>query len=351
MNTRLELSIMIALAAILGFLTYLIFKPFLSVLAISGALTIVVYPIFQKLNERLKGRRVIAASLTVALAVLVLVIPLSLISFQVFEEASSTYLNISNVSAATHSSILELAQMKLQAFFPSLNIDLQTYFAEATRWLLSNIGTFFSGTIDFGFKLFLSLVALFYLLKDGEKFMLFVQQVTPLRLEYKQHIIENLVRATRSIMRGSIVVAIVQGLVSGIGFTIAGVPNPALWGTAAGIASFIPGLGTALVIIPVLIYLIVIGSFGWFVFMLIWGGVAVGLVDNFLSPKLIEKGVNVHPLIILFSIIGGISFFGPEGFILGPLCISVLFSLFSLFQKMFSDELVQEQAGNLEIQP
>lgn len=343
MNSRLELSIMIAIAALLGFLTYLIFKPFLSVLAISGALTIVLHPVFEWVNKKFKGRRTLASLATVAFAVLILVVPLSLISFQVFEEATNAYINLSAMSVDNNSNILDILQQKVQGLFPSFNIDFETYVSETSAWLFAHLGAFFSGTIDFGFKIFLSMVALFYFLKDGERFMLFIQETMPLRPEYREHIIDNLVRASRSIIRGSIVVAIIQGVVSSIGYIIAGVPNPALWGTATGIASFIPGLGTAIVILPVLVYLLLKGSIIKLVFMIIWGGLAVGMIDNFLSPKLIERGVSVHPLIILFSIIGGISFFGPEGFILGPLTISVLFSLFSLFQKMFTDELLLEK--------
>jgi len=150
----------------------------------------------------------------------------------------------------------------------------------------------------------------------------------------------------RSIIGGSIVVAICQGIVSGIGFAIFGIPNPALWGTLAGLAALIPGVGTSLILIPAVVYAFVAGSLFHGIGLGIWGLTAVGLLDNFLSPKLIGGGLKIHPLIVLFSIIGGLTFFGPEGFLLGPLTISLLMALLGIYRMMVKTEeqSIQEQS-------
>ena len=99
------------------------------------------------------------------------------------------------------------------------------------------------------------------------------------------------------------------------------------WGVVAALAALIPGIGTALVLLPAIGYLFFTGSTGMAIGLLVWGFVAVGLIDNFLGPILVNRGVKIHPFLILLSIFGGPSFFGPIGFVLGPLIVALLFAL------------------------
>ena len=109
-------------------------------------------------------------------------------------------------------------------------------------------------------------------------------------------------------------------------------PNPVLWGLVAALAALIPGIGTALILIPAIGYLFFTGSTGAAIGLLIWGVVAVGLIDNFLGPMLVNRGVKIHPFLILLSIFGGLSFFGPVGFVLGPLIIALVFALLEIYR-------------------
>ena len=116
-----------------------------------------------------------------------------------------------------------------------------------------------------------------------------------------------------------------------MGFSIFGVPNPILWGSVAAVAALIPGVGTALVLIPSILYLFFIGETVSASGLLVWGIVAVGLVDNILGPKLVGRGIKLHPFLTLLSILGGISFFGPLGFLFGPLTLSLLFAFLEIY--------------------
>jgi predicted PurR-regulated permease PerM len=133
-------------------------------------------------------------------------------------------------------------------------------------------------------------------------------------------------------MKGSLFIALIQGCLTGIGFAIAGVPNPALWGSVAMISALIPGIGTSLVLIPGILFLFGTGHPGPGFGLLAWGALAVGLIDNFLSPKLLGRGTNLHPLFILFSVMGGLALFGPLGFLFGPLVLSLWSALISIYQ-------------------
>jgi predicted PurR-regulated permease PerM len=135
-----------------------------------------------------------------------------------------------------------------------------------------------------------------------------------------------------------LLIALTQGFVSGIGFAIFGVPSATLWGSMAAVGSLVPGVGTAIVIAPMVMYLLVTGSTVAAIGLAIWGIIAVGMVDNFLGPILVGRGVRIHALFILFAVIGGVQYFGPLGFILGPLVLSLLYALLDIHRVMESEK-------------
>jgi predicted PurR-regulated permease PerM len=170
------------------------------------------------------------------------------------------------------------------------------------------------------------------MLRDGTSLRRQLIRFSPLVDTYDQKIFDKLELAIHSVVKGSLVVGIIQGVLTGIGFAIFDIPNPALWGSIAAIAALIPGIGTALVIVPGIIYSFFSGTMGATIGLAIWGVVAVGLIDNFLGPRLIERGVKVHQFLILLSVLGGITFFGPIGFIIGPLIVSLLYALLEIYK-------------------
>lgn len=118
----------------------------------------------------------------------------------------------------------------------------------------------------------------------------------------------------------------------GIGLALFGVPNPVLWGVVAGVASLVPSIGTAVISVPVIIFLWFSGMHAQALGMLIWAGALVGMVDNVLSPFIIGKNTDIPPLLILFSVLGGVSLMGPIGILVGPLVISLLHTLISIYR-------------------
>jgi predicted PurR-regulated permease PerM len=169
------------------------------------------------------------------------------------------------------------------------------------------------------------------LLRDGQRLRALAIVVSPFADTDDESILNKLHLAINSVFKGSLMIAIIQGFLTALGFVVFGIPNFVFWGTIAGICALIPTLGTSLVIIPGVLYLLLNGfslqAFGLF----IWGACAVGLIDNLLGPKLIGKNIAVHPLLVLFSVLGGISFFGPVGFILGPLFVTLFFALIEIY--------------------
>ncbi len=329
----------------------LIFWPFLVILSLAAVLAIMLAPVDRKILSyvKLKG---ISAVITILLLFVLVGSPLWFLGNQIVSEAQGLYARLSTPSQTVtvdgvvqsnpgrFSYNADAATLKVeelvQQFIPEFKLDTRQYLTTFSSWVVDRLGGIFTGTLDFGLKTFLFLIALFYFLRDGEAFKKSLKVISPFTDDKDKKIESAIKNSVKSVVLGSLVVAVVQGILSTIGFMIFGVPNPVLWGTVAGLAALIPGLGTGIVSAPIIIYLAfystAFGGFAW-LGQLIWSAVFVGMVDNVLAPYVINKGINIHPLLILFSILGGLQFFGPEGFILGPLIISVLFALMRLYDE------------------
>ncbi len=146
--------------------------------------------------------------------------------------------------------------------------------------------------------------------------------------------------AVNSAVIGTLLVAVIQGVLMGFGLWIFNVPNGALWGVVAAVLSFIPTFGTALVSVPAVIFLFMTGDTTSAVGLLVWAVVIVGLVDNFLGPLVVGRKVNIPSILILFSVLGGVSMLGPVGILVGPLTVSLLYSLISIYRHEFNKDIV-----------
>lgn len=313
--------------SVIALLAIMVFWPFLSVLALSIIMSVLLAPVYERILSRLK-LETLSAAITILLLIVVIVVPVTFIINNIVNEAQSLYANVSDASTLTTDQITEWIEGKVQVYVPDFTVDARGYVATFSSWVVSKLSGIFSGTVDFVFKLALSFVALFYFLRDGKKLRAHAVALSPWTNDRDEIVLGSIKTAIRSVVVGSLAVALVQGLLVGVSFTITGVPNATLWGTLAAVCALVPGVGTAIVMVPAIIFLFVVDPTGWqWVFQLVWAMGIVGLVDNFLGPTIMQKGINIHPLLILFSVLGGIQFFGPEGFLLGPLVLSLLFVL------------------------
>lgn len=333
-----ETYFLFATIAVIGVILFFVFEPFLFPLILAIVFATVFTPAYKRILTLVKGRRGVASLLTTSAVLLVIVIPVAFLVTQIIAEASGLYSSIVNNSGTvTFSQSIETAIRNLGLpFIPQGPLDVDQYARQGLSWLLQNVGSVFSNVAIITLDLFILLIAMHFLLRDGDTLRKIVITVSPLQDKYDETVIAKLERAINSVVTGSISVALIQGFLTAIGLAIFGVPNPVLWGTVASIVALIPGIGTSLVLIPSILFLFFTGATAAAVGLLAWGFLAVGLVDNILGPKLVGRGVQFHPFLILLSILGGVSFFGPLGFLLGPLTLSLLLALleiYSLIQK------------------
>lgn len=331
---KAELYFFLVLFLTIAGLAFLLFLPFLAPLALSAVFAVIFYPLFLWI-KRVGGiaHDALSALLVVVIFILVLLVPLGFFSYMVFEEARSLFINLSSGST-DFAGALHAVEDTITRYAPGFELDVRGYAQQALSTITQSLGSVFAGTAQVVFALLLTLISFYYFLKDGVRFREALKSYSPLRNSYDDEIFERLKLTVNSVVKGSLLIALIQGFMTGIGFFIFGVPNPVLWGAIAGIAALIPSVGTALIIAPAVLYLFFMVSSGAAVGLLIWGVVAVGLIDNFLGPQFIGRGAQIHPLFILLSVLGGIGLFGPVGFILGPIVLSLLVVLAHIYSSL-----------------
>ena len=334
-HQKSELYFLLTLLSGIFVLAFFIFKPFLYALILAMVFATVFAPFHKKVLTMTRERRSLAALLATISVLIIVVVPITFLGIQIFQEATQLYSFLTqNYGATDLSRSVGDAANSLKRFFPvamKISIDFNQYLGQGLNWLLQHLGPLFSNVAKIMLSVFVFLGALYYLFKDGQKLKEAVAALSPLRDIHNETIFNKLELAINSVIKGNLAVALIQGVLTAVGFTIFGVSNAALWGSVAAIAALIPGIGTALVLTPAVLFLFFSGKTLSAVGLLLWGVTAVGLVDNFLGPKLVERGMRLHPFLILLSILGGIGFFGPLGFLLGPLVLSLLFALFEIY--------------------
>lgn len=310
--------------------TFFIFQPFWIVLVLGICFSIVLYPIHEWLIEK-RVPNAISALLTVGIFTVILCGPLLGIGTLVFNQSENLYHLV--VQSGDTGEFVNSIGNSINSFLPEgVTFDITQKAQELVSYISNNIANIFTTTLSAFFSFILMLLIVFYFLKDGAKWKNSLILLSPLDNSYDEKIIAQLTLAVNAVIKGYLFIACVQGALMGIGLWIFGVPNPALWGVVAAVMSLIPTVGTAIVSVPAIVFLYATGHIASAIGLLVWSVLLVGMIDNFLSPAIVGKKTNIPPLLILFSVLGGISFLGPIGVLVGPITLSLLYTLIAIYQ-------------------
>jgi len=336
----LQLIFFLGLVVCTLVLNFFIFLPYVSIVFLAGIIAIIFEPMHTKILAFCIGKKSLAALFSVLVVLIFILTPLSIFGVILFQESTAVYSKLSSGESSIlvlSNRAIEHTQVFLERVVPQFSfdirsrLDLETYAGKIVGWLSNNLAGFFGGVLKGVIGFFLMILALFYFFRDGRRLLSSLVDLSPLFNSYDVKIITKLKTAINSVIRGQLMIAVIQGILTGIGFAIFGVPSPFMWAAVAAVASLVPTLGTSLVLIPAVVFLFFTGHIAAMIGLIIWGVAAVGLVDNLLGPILIERGLKIHPFIILLSVLGGIALFGPVGFIAGPVALSLLFALLDIY--------------------
>jgi predicted PurR-regulated permease PerM len=331
-TTQTERHFIFVLLVIVLLITLAILYPFLTVIVLSGAFAVVLTPTYKWINKKVvKDIPWLASTLTILMFLIVLCVPLVIVGNAVFKQTQNAYQSIVNNGGADR--FINSLDSSINSVLPEgFTFDTSTKITNFIVSLSSNFASIFTSTFNSIVMFIIMIFALFYLLKDGEEWKKGLVSILPLSNENAKKILSSLNGSINRVLKGSFIIAIAQGILAWIGFMIFGVPNAAIWAVVSGIASFVPTLGTSIVSIPAIIYLLATGMQIQALGLLLWSMLLIGTIDNLLSPYIISKNTNIPSIFILFSILGGVSLMGPVGILIGPLVLSLLYSLVSIYK-------------------
>jgi predicted PurR-regulated permease PerM len=327
------------------YFSYLVVKPYLLDIFMAMVLFFTAKPLHRALTRLFYGMRTLASLVTCLILALVILIPLfslvSIIANQALEfsgvvrqgiQSGHLWQWVDTKITAVHTWLLHL-NLPVPPQQIKLDQVVVTVLTKASEFVYGNAIGLLKGFTYFFLDLVLVLFIAFFMFIQGDDFIEEIKKLSPLDAAHNEEILHETETTIKATLWGTVIVAFVQGILGGVGFWIFGLPQPAFWGTVMIPAAVIPVVGSAIIWGPAAIYLLVAGHVGLGVGLIIWGGVLVSVIDNVLKPLLMKGSRSTPSIFILFSILGGITYFGMIGFILGPLILSFLLSLLRIYQK------------------
>lgn len=305
-------------------------------------LAIVFSPLHRRLLAKMRGRPNLAAFTTLLIIVLMVIIPLILITGALLQEGASIYnristgeLNLGNyfeqiVNALPPSVHDTLNRFGIGDIF-SLREKLSAAALQGSKFLATQAVNVGQNTFEFLIGMGVMLYILYFLLRDGSNLARQSKQLIPLSEDHKQHLFRKFATVVRATVKGNIAVAMTQGTLGGLMFWFLGIQGALLWGVLMTFLSLLPAVGAALIWAPVAVYFLVTGAVWQGVTLTLFGVIVIGLVDNILRPLLVGKDTKIPDYVILISTLGGLSVFGLNGFVIGPLFAALFIACWDLF--------------------
>jgi predicted PurR-regulated permease PerM len=341
-NRIVEYVFFFGFMGIVGYLVWEMVHPFVSALALSAIIVTICYPIYTRILQRtFRKNETLAAFITTIIVLFIVIIPLFFITSKLVNEAVSVY-KILNADQVGFEKTLQTLETQVQLLAPSFELNMAEYLKQSAALFASNLGAIFAGTASTLFSFFIAILGAFYLFRDGKKFTKALVHISPLPDNQDEQIMKRLATAVRSVATGTVLVALIQGTLTAFGFWLFGFERAVLWGVVAAFGALIPGIGTVIVFGPAIAYLAFYGMYPQAIGLAVWGMFAVGLIDNILGPYLMSRGNKMHPFIILLAVLGGVSVFGPIGFIVGPVLVSLFAVLLEIYSLHLSDHARQK---------
>ena len=336
-NRIVEYVFFFGLLGVVGYIVWELMEPFVSALALAAIIVTISYPLYERIVQRMpKKNQTLGALVTTMVAMVIILFPLFFIASNLVGEAVSVY-GILNEDQMKFETSLNEIEGFVQAYVPTFELNITEFLRQTAEWLAGSFTSIFAATASTVFLFFIALIGAFYFFRDGKEFTKVLVKVSPLPDNEDEHILAKLADAVRSVTTGVILIAIIQGTLTAIGLSIAGFERAVLWGSIAAFGALLPSVGTSIVFVPSVIYLVATGEYFWAGFLTVWGMTAVGLIDNLLGPYLIGRGSSLHPFLVLIAVLGGITVFGPIVFIVGPVIVSLFLVLLDLYSTHIAD--------------
>lgn len=338
---RIENAGFLAIVLFITFAFAWLVAPFFGAILWGLVAGILFMPLNHRLTARLGGRPNLAAGLTLALIMLLIILPGILIGISLIQEAATLYERLEtgqiDIARAINDfrAILpdrvdrwigasQLGELATARSLPDSVV------ATGLQNIASRALIFGQGALRFIAALGLMLYLTFFLLRDGDVIGQKVKEAVPLAPELRDALAERFIIVVRATIKGSVVVAVLQGLVGGVTFWLLGIEGALLWGLLMGLFSLVPAVGTGIVWLPVALYLLATGAIWEGVALILTGFFVIGLIDNLLRPVLVGHETRMPDFVVLIATIAGLETMGLNGFIVGPMIAALFITVWQI---------------------
>jgi predicted PurR-regulated permease PerM len=332
---------LLVLTIIAVVLLTLIIKPFAAALFVAAVLAGALSPWYERLVSRTRGRRQLAAGLTTTAMLLVVVLPVASISVVLAKEVSDGAAYVRNTLRSEGvqgivndlpAPLRSLAQKGLRQL-PQDQESLQQMTGQQGGRAAAAVGGFLTATWGVVVQMVMMLIAFFFFLVDGPQLVDWLEDVMPLGRGQTRRLLGDFRRVSVTVILSSVATAAIQAVVALVGYLIARVPNPVFFAIITMIVALVPAVGATSVVLAAAAIMYLGGHAYSALFLVLWGVLAVGLIDNVVKPYLIRGGMQLHGAVIFFALVGGLSYFGPVGLIAGPLVVSFFLAVLNMWDR------------------
>ncbi len=333
------IMLLLVTAAFVGML-----KPFLLTLFWATLLAVIFHRTFRIINWRLRGKANLAAAITTILILLIVVLPVFLLLIALVDQSMIVYKLIES-GAWDPTDLVDYIEKELPNIEGMLSragltpermrADLSNFALSFTRSLADYAVQYTQNAIAFTAQFFIMLYVLFFFLRDGISIVRSVVGALPFGNRWEYVVINRFTSVTRATLKGTLIVAAVQGAIGGIMFALLGIQGALFWGVVMMLLSLLPVGGSALVWAPAAVILFFQGYIGSGIALTIVGAMGIGLVDNLLRPLLVGRDTQMPDYLVLLATLGGIGWFGLSGFVLGPVLAAVFLTCWEVAGRDF----------------
>ncbi|MEX2165999.1 MAG: AI-2E family transporter [Methyloceanibacter sp.] len=318
--------------------------PFFSAILWATVLAIVFAPLNRRILRSIGPHPNSAALATLLIIVTLVILPLSLVSTSLVQEATGLYDRLQSgefnpgiifqqLRDALPSSVTNLLDRLGLTNLDAVQQRVSDVLKQGSQFIATQALSIGQGAADFILGLIVMLYLLFFFLRDGSALTKRIVDAIPLPPEQEPALFRKFTTAIRATIKGNILVAMAQGALGGLIFWLLGLPAPVLWGVVMGLLALLPAVGAALIWVPAAIYLLATGSVWQGVVLFIFGALVIGLIDNILRPLLVGKDTKMPDYVVLISTLGGLATFGLNGFIIGPVIAAMFIAAWDIFSE------------------
>jgi predicted PurR-regulated permease PerM len=346
-QNNLNKLVLLAMVATISLLFVGMIAQFLMAIFMAGLFSALTQPTFHWLTDRFGGNRYLAASVNLLLLLLVVLLPVTLLAGVFIAQAVDVGRSLTPIAVqfvrepeAFVTWLHELPYyQEVMAYEDELKDRLAHSIETAGSFLVGGLSTVAIGTANLLFMALVFLYTFFFFQLDGHKVVHAIMYYLPLEDRVERRLLTRFTLVTQAMIKGTLLIGMLQGALAGIAFAFAGVPHAVFWGTVMAVLSIVPGIGSAVIWVPASIILLVQGNLLAGLGLMLFCALIVGSIDNVLRPILVGRDTNMHELMIFFGTLGGLFTFGMAGLLIGPVIASLFLTIWEIYGETFRDVL------------